>query len=259
MNEPTPASLPDRQECFDVLTVELVRECMPRHLTSSATQELTDKLNSISTDPMFGRMIRENFISYSRVLGEGKFKAEEYLRAVIYVSYKLMGYNNDDAYIRTFPDRFQDMTERGIDRQTRSAYVAAYHRGKLVNLIMEQALIPAHVLFQDIHIESITTLASLMRTSGSERIQMESAQSLMLQLKPPETKEVNLNIRTAESEGMAELKGLLQGLAGRQVEAIQSGRTAKDIALQKLLTDDTAIDTAIDADFVEVDAHDTGS
>lgn len=244
MNQPIPASLPERQECFDTLTVELVRECMPKNLSSSATQELTDKLNSISTDPLFGRMIRENFISYSRILGEGKFKAEDYLRAVMYVSYKLMGYNNDDAYIRTFPERFQEMTERGIDRQTRSAYVAAYHRGKLVNLIMEQTIIPTHILFQDVHMESITKLAGLMRTSSSERIQMESAQSLMLQLKPPEAKEVNLNIRNAESEGMAELKGLLQGLAGKQVEAIQSGQTAKAIALQKL--------NVVDADYEEL-------
>lgn len=227
--------LAERQESFDHLTVDLVRQCLPRHLSSSATEELTDKLNNIAADPVFGRTIRENFISYSRILGEGRFKLEDYLSAVVYVSYKLMGYSNDDAYIRTFPERYQVLVEKGVDTQTRSAYVAAFHRGKLVNLIMEQTLIPVHVLYQDVQMESIRTLTKLMRTASSERIQMESAATLMQHLKAPEDKQINLNISTQESEGMLELKGLLQNLAAGQMATIKQGVPAKLIAQQKLV------------------------
>lgn len=239
MHEPdltnNPSALPARKEAFDTLTVELVRECLPKNLTVCATQELTDKLNNISSDPEFGRMIRENFISYTKVLGEGKFKIEDYLNAVVYVSYKLMGYNNDEAYVRTFPHRFQEMTERGVDQRTRSAYVAAFHRGKLVNLILEQTLIPTHILCQDLHLESIKTLAMLMKTSTSERIQMESALGLEQALRPPQSKDVNLRISTQETEGISDLKDMMRQFASQQIKAIESGTTAREIAEQKLI------------------------
>lgn len=64
-------------------------------------------VNSISSDPQAASTIRENLISYSGVMRDGKFKTEDYVNAVAYVSYKIMGYTNQESYQRTFPSRYQ--------------------------------------------------------------------------------------------------------------------------------------------------------
>jgi hypothetical protein len=76
------------------LTREMVERALPANLKSAATQAFTDQINQIVSDPIIAEQVRENFISYSRVLHEGKFKTEDYLHAVAYVSFKLMGMSN---------------------------------------------------------------------------------------------------------------------------------------------------------------------
>ena len=90
-----------------MMDVALLKQALPKNLQGNATQELVDKINNIVSDPEAADIVKENFISYSKVLSEGKFKTEDYLSAVVYVSYKLMGYNNQDAYARAFPDRWK--------------------------------------------------------------------------------------------------------------------------------------------------------
>ena len=70
-----------------VYTIEDVKKAVPSHIRSNITQPLVDTLNNIAADPLIAEDIRNNFVSYSAVLKEGKFKVEDYLNAVAYVSY----------------------------------------------------------------------------------------------------------------------------------------------------------------------------
>src|SRR4051812_25397190 len=130
---------------MSAMTVVELKAVLPRNLQGAASQELVDKINDAAQDPEIAELIKENFISYTKVLAEGKFKTEDYLSAVAYVSYKLMGYNNQDAYAKTFPVRWQRHALLGTSSKDISAYVAAYNKNKLVNLILEQSLIPSWV------------------------------------------------------------------------------------------------------------------
>ena len=89
-----------------VYTLEDVKKAVPSHIRSNITQPLVDTLNNIAADPLIAEDIRNNFISYSAVLKEGKFKVEDYLNAVAYVSYKVMGNTNEESYAKTFPHRY---------------------------------------------------------------------------------------------------------------------------------------------------------
>lgn len=89
--------------------------------------------------------IKDNFLSYTQVLSEGKFKTEDYLSAVMYVSFKLMGMTNQDAYARTFPARYRTLLNNGTSAKDISSYVSMYNKGRLVNLILEKSLIPTWV------------------------------------------------------------------------------------------------------------------
>lgn len=219
-----------------MLTVDLVSRTVPPSLKRSVTQSLVDQLNNIHTDPDIAAAMRENFLSYTKVLGEGRFKIEDYINAVKFVSFKLMSMSNKDAYIRTFPQRYQDLMAAGADEKILSSYVSMYAKGKLVNLILEQSMVPTWVLNQDIHQRAINQLAELMVNAKSEMVQATAANSILLHLKKPDAAAGPLvNINMPESSGVKELQATLTQLALQQKQLIEQGVSPRTIAAQSIV------------------------
>ena len=221
------------------ISTDVLKESLPPALRTFATQELADKIDSITTDPLFANSIKENFITYTHVLQEGKYKMDDYLNAVTYVSFKLMGYTNQEAYFKTFPNRYANLLAQGKDEKTISSYVRAFHKGKLVNKIMEQSIIPSWVLNQDAYQEAINKNVQLMRTAKSEKVQAMAADSLLKHLSKPEVNDAPLiNIDMREGSGLDELRDALTSLAQKQKELIMNGVPTKDIVEQVLVPKD---------------------
>jgi len=218
-----------------MLTREMVETALPSNLKNTATQAFTDQINNLASDPLVAEQIRNNFVSYSMILKEGKFKSEDYLHAVAYVSYKHMGCSNLDAYCRTFPARHATLVAKGTSAKDISAYVAAFHRGKLVNLIMEQSLIPMWIINQDVYQQAINTQADLMVNAFSEMARTAAANSILTHLAKPKDAAVNVNFNMAETNGMAEMRNLLTQLAQNQRAAIEGGVSPREIAGQRLI------------------------
>lgn len=218
-----------------MLTREMVEKALPANLKSAATQTLTDQINNLVADPIIAEQIRQNFISYTRVLQEGKFKTEDYLHAVAYVAFKHMGYTNQEAYFRTFPQRHAALVAKGTSSKDISAYVSAYHKGKLVNLIMEQSLVPMWIINQDAYQKAINTQLDIMDSSQSDMARTAAANSILTHLAKPKEAAVNLNVNMAETSGMSEMREMLMSLARKQQEAIEAGISPREIAGQKLI------------------------
>lgn len=219
-----------------MLTVAEVASALPSHLKSAATQSLVDALNNLQLDPEAAEAIRDNFLSYTHVLKEGRYKIEDYLNAIGYVSFKLMGYTNREAYARTFPDRYQSLAARGVSEKDISAYVAAFHKNKLVSLVLEQAVIPSWILNQDAYQKAINTQLVLMTTAKSELVRATAANSLLTHLKRPEIKQVQLEVTTADNSGLDVLKSSILKLVEQQQSMIQAGgATTREIAHQVII------------------------
>lgn len=218
-----------------MLTQAEVQSALPANIKMVVPQELVDTLNNICTDEEVARTVRENMISYSGVMKDGKFRIEDYLHAVSYVSFKMMGYSNQESYTRTFPDRYQALVARGATDKDISAYVAAYSKGKLVNMILEQSLIPVWVLNQDIYQAAINKSFWLMKNAKREDVQQKAADSLLNHLKKPEAAAVQLNLGMTDSSGLKELKEQIGKMAEMQKDLIQSGMRTKDIAHQTII------------------------
>lgn len=218
-----------------MLTIAEVTKALPPNLKSAATQTLVDKINNITTDPVVAEMVRDNFISYTKVLQEGKFKTEDYLNAVAFVSYQLMGYSNQDCYFRTFPQRHAALVAANTASKDIAAYVSAYSKGKLVNLIRENALVPTWVLNQDTFQKAINVQADLMVNAQSEMVRMQAANSLLTHLAKPKEAGPLIAIDMRENSGMTELKETLVKMAEQQQALIQAGVTVKQIAEQEIV------------------------
>ena len=214
-----------------MLTQAQVALAVPTKLKVSVTQDLVDKLNNISTDDLHAETITENFVSYTKVLMDGRYKLEDYMNAVAYVSYKMIGYSNQDSYYRTFPDRHAALVARGASSKDISSYVAAYNKNKLVNNILEQAMIPIYILNQDAVQRAINTQLEIMAdTDISAVARTQAANSILTHLVKKEEAKIELNIGTEESSGMKDLKNAMADLAIQQKRLIQAGASVKEVA-----------------------------
>lgn len=221
---------------MSTFTIELLQKTLPSNLKSSATQGLADLLNTVSSNQQEAELIRENFLGYTAVLSEGKYKTEDYLNAVKYVSFKLMKCSNEEAYVKTFPQRYQRMVADGVKPKDIGAYVYAFSKNKLVNRIMEQTMVPSWVLNQDIFQEAINTQASLMRDHDvSPKVRSDAANSLLTHLAKPKEAGPMINLDMRDTSGVKEMKDLLVRMAQQQQGLIKEGISAKDIAAANII------------------------
>ena len=79
--------------------LQTLRDALPAKLKNSVSQEMLDRVIQ-STEPELCNQLKENFIGYTSVLLDGKFKAEDYL----YDHYGSVTtvYNKDDYYTYCF-------------------------------------------------------------------------------------------------------------------------------------------------------------
>lgn len=221
----------EQEDAFVPLTVDFFKKVMSKGRSHTITQALVDRINAIVTDPDEAKQFRDNLISFASVLEDGKIPMDGYIQAVNYISFKLRGLTNFQAYIRTFPDRYQAMLAKGYDQARIKGAVRSYDHNKIVNAVREQSLIPTWVLNADIYQEAINTQYELMREAKSERVRMMAADSLLAHLKRPEAiKQADLTI-DIKSSGLEDLRNSLVKLAEEQKALIQQGTvTTKQVA-----------------------------
>lgn len=220
------------------LTIEQFQAALPTVLKRSVSQELIDKVNATLSNPDEFEAYRDNLLSYTRVMADGRFKMENYIDAVRYVSHKLMGATNIEAYSKTFPDKITRFAAQGVSAKDIASYVTAYNKSKLVNLIFEQTLIPSYVLNQDLYQKALNVQADLMMSAKSEKVRCDAANSLLTQLKMPETQKVELNIGVKEDSAISALRATTMALAEQQRQMVASGAmNAQEVAHGKLVVD----------------------
>lgn len=224
-----------------MLTLDQFQLALPDKVKKSINQELIDQINNTLSDPEMYESYRDNLISYTKVMADGKFKVTQYIDAVRYVSFKLMGCTNIEAYTKTFPDKYQRFIQQGVQAKDIASYVTAYNKSKLVNLIFEQTLIPSHVLNQDLYQRALNVQADLMINAKSEKVRCDAANSLLTQLKAPEVKKVELDIGVKEDGSIAALRATTLELARQQRLMVESGAmNAQEVAHGKLIIEGTA-------------------
>lgn len=217
------------------LTKVEVQNRVPKKLRNSVTDELVNKLNAAISDPSLAEQMKENFFSYMGVLQDGVYKIQDYVNAVIYVSFKLMGLSNRQAWERTFPDRLANLVANGKSERYIDMNVSLYHKNKLVNKIMEQSLVPFWVLNQDARQKAVNTCVEIMQGSRNDLARVKAADTLLNYLQEPKEAGPLINIDARETAGFKELQNLLSDLAHKQLDAIQNGMTAKEIAEQPII------------------------
>ena len=220
------------------LTEEEFKKALPDKVKKSINVELMTQINQTLSDPDLYESYRDNLISYTTVMADGRFKINDYVTAVKYVSHKLLGCSNIDAYSKTFPAKIIRFNANGVTAKDIASYVTAYNKSKLVNLIMEQSLVPSWVLNQDLYQRALNVQAALMVSANSEKVRSDAANSLLTHLKQPETQKVELKVGVSEDSSIGALREATMALARQQRMAMESGSmNAEEVAHSKLVID----------------------
>ena len=232
----------------DITKDQILRGLPQKHLAKYVTDELLDVINS-EPNSEIRRTYKENFLSFSSVLAEGRYSMLAYAQAIKFVSHKLLGDNSTVAYSKVFPDRYQELVNKGTPSKEISSFASSYSKNQLVVKILEQSLVPTHILNSGIYQEAINTQAELMRTARSETVRQKAAESLIVNLKAPEAAKVEIDMNINDSI-VDDLRATTRALAQQQMKLIQGGQaTANDVARSEILAKKVEVE---DAEYHEV-------
>lgn len=221
-----------------ILTEEQFKRVLPPQIAKTVNQVLIDQINQTLSHPDMYEEYRENLLSYGHVLKDGKFKMSSYIDAVKYVSHKLRGDTNIDAFVKAFPDKYQDYLARGVSSKDIASYITSYNKNKLVNIIYEQSMVPSWVLNQDNFQKAINVQVDMMLNAKSEKVRSDAANSLLTHLKKPETTKIELDIGVKEDSTLSQIRAQTMELAAMQQKAIAAGvTTARGTAEAKIIVD----------------------
>jgi len=231
-----------------VITKEQFIQALPKHRRKYVQDGLIDQINNVLKDPALMDSYSQNIMMYTSVMQDGRFKIKDYINAVQYVSCKLLGASNRQAWANTFPDRETHFKNSGMVEKNIDSIVSAYNRGQLVNKIFEQTLIPSHIINQGTYQKAINKLAELMMFAKSEKVQSDSAARLVEALKMPETQKVELDLNVKADNSINELRASTMALVIQQKEMLAAGAmTPKEIAHSKLSLQ------VVEADYEEIE------
>lgn len=218
------------------LTKDQLLRVVPATIKKNVTDEMVDSVNGLLTNPILRETYRDNIVSYASVMKNGQYRLVDYLNAVRYVSFKLVGSSNIEAYTKAFPDRYNRLVTDGMSSKDISAYVAMYNKNKLVQSIMEQSIVPSWVLNQDMYQRALNVQADLMVNATSEKVRSDAANSILTHLKAPEVNKIELDIGVKQDKSIDELRSAVVDLVRAQRDTISSGSaTAQNVAHSRII------------------------
>ena len=225
-----------------MLALESVKKLVPKNQRTLITQEFLDKLEASVNDSLVAEQFKENFVTYLNVLSKGKYKMEDYINAVKYISFKLLGYSNINAYIATFPERYERLKAEG---QTQiEAFVSMYNKNKLVMQIYEQTIVPSYVLNAPMHQQALNTLASMIADDDVRGMtKVKACEAILQYTKQPDVVKGELTIGIEQSDTINDLREITENLADTyRVMLEKKGMRLKDVAEANIITDVTPED-----------------
>ncbi len=171
----------------------------------------------------------EQLVTFSSVLKNGRYKAEGYIKAVQYASYRQMNFSMTKSYRMTFPDRcFRDGAPKPTG--TVEALSSIYDKTAIVQGILSQMQIPLHIMMMSERVRAANVLAHLMLHAENERVQMESADKLLNHINVPETMKVELDVGFKADETLVSLNDKLDALANyAQAKIMSKGLTPLEV------------------------------
>ena len=206
-----------------MFTYEELQDIVPKKQKALITEDMVTMIAEIASDPLCGDEFKNNMVSYSSVLGSGKYSLTEYSNATQFVTLLMLEHKDIDAYKIVFPERYLRLTTKGLSRSQISAYATNFKKTQLVSQILEQTMIPTHILNAPLYQEALNHSRYLMLNARSETVQQKAAETIMTQLKAPEASKLEIDISVNKADVVNENEDFMREIAKQKLELMALG------------------------------------
>jgi len=218
------------------LDTQTLKGIVPKKYAKLVSDELVDELNTIIEDPEYGEQFKEEFLTHANILEHNSnWSLVKYKNAIKFFSLVQQEMTLVDAYCTVFPERLKARYARGESKLNMGGEASRYNASELVNKIRQQALVPLHLVNQGLLQQAINKQAQLMMSAKSELVQQKAAETLIRELRPPETSKIELDIGVKQSDTIADLRKAAEDLAMAQLNNIKAGVAVKEIAESRII------------------------
>ena len=213
-----------------MVTVEELQKALPSR-KNTITDEIVEIINKSQDDPEFqGESLLQTAITYENVMMNNKAGIKEYIDAIRFCAYLIsLEDNYTEAYKKTFS--YRDFVKNRLDATPDSSKyreltnaASRYRRSKLVVDLLTFSQVPLDILFSGYRYKAIGVLANEMETAAYSRDRIAAAKELLLAVKGPENKKIELEIGVKESSAVANLSQQLTELANNSLMQLESGQ-----------------------------------
>ena len=213
-----------------MVTIEELQKALPSR-KNTITDEIVEIINKSQDDPEFqGESLLQTAITYENVMMNNKAGIKEYIDAIRFCAYLIsLEDNYTEAYKKTFS--YRDFVKNRLDATPDSSKyreltnaASRYRRSKLVVDLLTFSQVPLDILFSGYRYKAIGVLANEMETAAYSRDRIAAAKELLLAVKGPENKKIELEIGVKESSAVANLSQQLTELANNSLMQLESGQ-----------------------------------
>ena len=227
------------------LSVELVHSQLTAQQRLTVSEETIEDINRLAADPDYGEEFMDTYLTHLQVLADApKNNHTQYLNAMKFFSLVEARNSLTNAYIKVFPERYEDRRKGRTDETAKDLMrkeASRYNGSKLVNEIRRVAGMPVQLVHRHLMHEAILETANLMKNAKSEMVRAKAADTLIRELKPAEEQTLNVKVEDGSTSVIDDLRKATQELAAQQHEAVMAGVPIKQITAARIYSDDDDI------------------
>jgi len=229
------------------LTLDLVQSQMRPSQRLTVSEDTVDEIQKLAEDPDYGQEFLDNYLDHLNIFKEAAGRSHsQYLYAIKFFSLVEAGNSLTDAYIKVFPQRYEDRKQNfPFEERNKSIMrgeASRFNMTMLVNEIRRVATIPVQLIHRHLLHEAILEQADLMRTARSEMVRQKAGACLIEQLKPADDQVLKVEVEDGAKSVIADLQKAATQLATAQHATVLAGGSVKEIAGAKLVGTSEAIE-----------------
>lgn len=223
---------------------ELVMSQVPKNKKFLVTEKEIEEINKLSQDPNYGQEFIESYMDHLVLMKNNvKNNHQQYLSAVKFFTLVQGGNTLKNAYILTFPDRWEQRQKNASDPDfIITTEASRFNKSKLVNDIREMSAIPIQLIYRHLLHEAVVETANIMRTARSEGVRQKAADTLIRELKPSEDQVLKIGVEDGTKSAIEELRQATERLVNAEKQSIDAGISVKHIAESRIIEGDYSED-----------------
>lgn len=246
-------NLPEPQNPDDLLieegkiTPEKLRVMLPKNSRVKTDQSTVDLINKMIDESACHKgLMEERLMSHLHLMGPG-VGFTQLLNGIKFVTLSTTpGMTQSKAYALVFPDKAQEILERGGDI---SSFASQYAATKVPTTIMQDIQIGPSITYAPLRHQIVQKYIELMNGKAADgpcspTVQLNAAVALMDYIKVPEEMTINLNANMADEAKAVQqnLADQIENMAALMAKRMANGESLRDIQKIGIVVDSGVTD-----------------